>query len=162
FSFNRPGGRCEACKGEGVVRVEMHFLPDVAARCLECQGKRFDRETLEIKYRGQSIAEVLDLRIEEARTLFSRVPAVERPLRALCDVALGSLAMGQPASTLSGGEAQRVKLARELARTREETIGRTLYVLDEPTTGLHFGDVARLLEILERLADAGHAVVVIE
>src|SRR5262249_33117265 len=109
FSFNRPGGRCEACKGEGVVRVEMHFLPDVSARCLECQGKRFDRETLEIKYRGQSIAEVLDLRIEEARTLFSRVPAVERPLRALCDVGLGDLARGQPAPTLPGGAAPRAQ-----------------------------------------------------
>jgi excinuclease ABC subunit A len=159
FSFNVKGGRCEACRGDGVVRVDMQFLPDAFVRCEVCGGKRYNRETLEVRYRGHSIAEVLSLSALDARTLFQAVPKLAQRLDALCDVGLGYIALGQPASTLSGGEAQRVKLARELAR---RTTGRTLVVLDEPTTGLHVDDVALLVALLDRLVDAGNTVVVVE
>ena len=159
FSFNVPGGRCEACRGDGVIRVEMHFLPDVYVRCDVCQGRRYDRETLGVRYRGKSVDEVLAMTAAEARAFFDPIPAVARRLQTLVDVGLGYLGLGQSATTLSGGEAQRMKLARELSR-REA--GRTLYVLDEPTTGLHFHDVRQLLEVLDRLVNRGNTVVVIE
>jgi excinuclease ABC subunit A len=159
FSFNVKGGRCEACRGDGVVRVEMHFLPDVFVPCDVCAGKRYERETLEIAYKGRNIAEILDMTIEEALGFMENVESVRRPLQTLHDVGLDYLHLGQPATTLSGGEAQRVKLARELSR---RATGRTLYLLDEPTTGLHFADVQRLLELLGRLVDAGNSVLVIE
>ncbi len=161
FSFNVPGGRCERCKGAGVLTVEMHFLPDVEVRCPACHGKRFKREVLEITYRGHSIADALDLTIEEALPLFEDVPAAKDRLSLMVDVGLGYLKLGQPATTLSGGEAQRVKLAKELTRARRAK-GHTLYLLDEPTTGLHVADVARLLVVLQKLVDAGNTVVVIE
>ena len=159
FSFNVPGGRCEACRGDGVIRVEMHFLPDVYVRCDVCQGRRYDRETLGVRYRGKTVHEVLGMTAAEARAFFDAIPAVARRLQTLVDVGLGYLGLGQSATTLSGGEAQRMKLARELSR-RES--GRTLYVLDEPTTGLHFHDVRQLLEVLDRLVNRGNTVVVIE
>ena len=159
FSFNVPGGRCEACRGDGVLRVEMHFLPDVYVRCDVCQGRRYDRETLGVRYRGKTVHEVLGMTAAEARTFFDPIPAVARRLQTLVDVGLGYLGLGQSATTLSGGEAQRMKLARELSR-RES--GRTLYVLDEPTTGLHFHDVRQLLAVLDRLVNRGNTVVVIE
>ncbi|HXK09013.1 MAG TPA: excinuclease ABC subunit UvrA [Vicinamibacteria bacterium] len=159
FSFNVKGGRCEACQGDGVRRVEMHFLPDVFVRCEACQGRRYNRETLEVLYRGHSIADVLDLSVDAARELLAAHPRLARLLGTLSEVGLGYLRLGQSAATLSGGEAQRVRLARELGR--RET-GRTLYLLDEPTTGLHFDDVRRLLDVLARLVDAGNTVVVIE
>jgi excinuclease ABC subunit A len=159
FSFNVKGGRCEACQGDGVLRVEMHFLPDVYVPCDVCRGRRYNRETLEIRYRGRNISEVLDTTVEEALTLFEHVPAVAGKLRTLIEVGLSYLKLGQNATTLSGGEAQRVKLARELAR---RATGRTLYILDEPTTGLHFHDIAQLLTVLRRLRDAGGTLVVIE
>jgi excinuclease ABC subunit A len=159
FSFNAKGGRCESCQGDGAVKVEMHFLPDLYVPCAECGGTRFDRETLDIKYRGHSIAGVLQMTVNEAAEVFGRVPRVARPLAALQEVGLGYVQLGQSATTLSGGEAQRVRLARELARPRGLP---TLYVLDEPTTGLHAADVARLLGVLHRLCDGGHTVVVIE
>ena len=159
FSFNVPGGRCEACRGDGVIRVEMHFLPDVYVRCDVCQGRRYDRETLSVRYRGKNVHEVLGMTAEEARAFFDPIPAVARRLQTLVDVGLGYLGLGQSATTLSGGEAQRMKLARELSR-REG--GRTLYVLDEPTTGLHFHDVRQLLAVLDRLVNRGNTVVVIE
>jgi len=159
FSFNRPGGRCEACEGRGAVRVEMHFLADVWVPCEECGGKRYNRETLSVKYDGRSIADVLDMEIAEARAFFRNVPPVARILGTLDDVGLGYLALGQPATTLSGGEAQRVKLAAELARRGR---ARTLYLLDEPTSGLHPSDVEKLVSVLHRLVDAGHTVVVVE
>ncbi len=159
FSFNVAGGRCEGCRGDGVIRVEMHFLPDVYVRCDVCQGRRYDRETLGVRYRGKSVHDVLGMTATEARAFFDPIPAVARRLQTLVDVGLGYLGLGQSATTLSGGEAQRMKLARELSR-RES--GRTLYVLDEPTTGLHFHDVRQLLEVLDRLMNRGNTVVVIE
>ena len=159
FSFNVKGGRCEACQGDGVVKVEMHFLPDMYVDCDVCGGKRYNRETLEIHYRGRNISEVLDLTVEQALSLFSSVPAVARKLQTLMDVGLSYLRLGQSATTLSGGEAQRVKLSLELSR---RSTGRTLYILDEPTTGLHFQDIALLLDVLRKLVDAGNTVVVIE
>ncbi len=159
FSFNVKGGRCEACQGEGLIRVEMHFLPDLYVPCDVCQGRRYNRETLEIRYKGLTIDQVLDLTVEEARELFAPVPVIARKLETLAEVGLGYIRLGQNATTLSGGEAQRVKLARELSR---RDTGRTLYILDEPTTGLHFHDIAQLLAVLERLRDRGNSVVVIE
>jgi excinuclease ABC subunit A len=159
FSFNVKGGRCEACQGDGVRRVEMHFLPDVFVQCEACQGRRYNRETLDVRYQGHSIADVLDLSVDAARDLLAAHPRLARLLATLSEVGLGYLRLGQSAATLSGGEAQRVRLARELGR--RET-GRTLYLLDEPTTGLHFDDVRRLLQVLSRLVDAGNTVVVIE
>jgi excinuclease ABC subunit A len=159
FSLNVKGGRCEACQGEGIVKIEMNFLPDVYVPCEACQGKRYNREALEIHYKGKNIAEVLDMTVEEAMRFFAKVPAVVNKLKTLYDVGLGYIHMGQPATTLSGGEAQRVKLARELAR---QATGRTMYILDEPTAGLHFADIERLLQVLQRLADAGNTIVVIE
>jgi excinuclease ABC subunit A len=159
FSFNVKGGRCEACKGEGIVRIEMNFLPDVYVPCEVCGGKRYNREALEIHYKGKSISDVLDMTIEEATEFFANVPSIYNKMKTLNDVGLGYMRLGQPATTLSGGEAQRVKLATELAR---RATGRTMYILDEPTTGLHFADVDRLLEVLQRLVDAGNSIVVIE
>lgn len=159
FSFNVKGGRCEACEGDGVVRVEMHFLPDLHVTCDVCQGRRYDRETLEITYKGESVADVLDMTVERARGFFDAVPMIAPRLQTLMDVGLGYVRVGQSATTLSGGEAQRVKLARELAK---RDTGRTLYLLDEPTTGLHFHDVALLLEVLQRLCDHGNTIVVVE
>ncbi|GIX46830.1 MAG: UvrABC system protein A [Candidatus Tectimicrobiota bacterium] len=159
FSFNVKGGRCEACQGQGTVKIDMHFLPDVYVRCEACQGSRFNRDTLEIRYRGKNIAEVLALTVDEARDFFAHVPLIQQKLTTLHEVGLGYLRLGQAATTLSGGEAQRVKLSRELSRGGS---GHTLYLLDEPTTGLHFSDVERLLAVLQRLVDSGNTVVVIE
>ncbi|OOE13236.1 excinuclease ABC subunit A [Stutzerimonas degradans] len=159
FSFNVKGGRCEACQGDGVIKVEMHFLPDIYVPCDVCKGKRYNRETLEVKYKGKSITEVLDMTIEEAREFFDPVPAVARKLQTLIDVGLSYIKLGQSATTLSGGEAQRVKLSRELSK---RDTGKTLYILDEPTTGLHFADIQQLLDVLHRLRNHGNTVVVIE
>ncbi|MEO7402853.1 MAG: excinuclease ABC subunit UvrA, partial [Burkholderiales bacterium] len=159
FSFNVKGGRCEACEGDGVLKVEMHFLPDVYVPCDVCNGMRYNRETLEVQYKGRSIAEVLAMTVNEAHGFFSAVPLIERKLQTLLDVGLGYIKLGQSATTLSGGEAQRVKLSLELSK---RDTGRTLYILDEPTTGLHFHDVEMLLGVLHRLRDHGNTVVVIE
>jgi excinuclease ABC subunit A len=159
FSFNVKGGRCEACRGDGYIKVEMQFLPDVYVRCEECKGKRYNRETLEIKYKGKTIADVLDMTVEEALHFFRNIEPIRKKLETLYDVGLGYIKLGQPATTLSGGEAQRVKLAAELSR---KATGRTLYILDEPTTGLHFADVEKLLNILHRLVDRGNTVLIIE
>ncbi|MGZ9086489.1 MAG: excinuclease ABC subunit UvrA, partial [Rhodoplanes sp.] len=159
FSFNVKGGRCEACQGDGVIKIEMHFLPDVYVTCDVCKGKRYNRETLEVTFKGKSIADVLDMTVEEAASFFKAVPRVREPLALLHRVGLDYIHVGQQATTLSGGEAQRVKLAKELAK---RATGRTLYILDEPTTGLHFHDVAKLLEVLHELVETGNTVVVIE
>ena len=159
FSFNVKGGRCEACQGDGLIRVEMHFLPDVYVPCDVCGGKRYNRETLEIRYRGKNIHEVLEMTVEDAARFFQNVPAAAGKLQTLTDVGLSYVRLGQNATTLSGGEAQRVKLSRELAK---RATGKTLYILDEPTTGLHFHDVEQLLHVLHRLRDEGNTVVVIE
>jgi excinuclease ABC subunit A len=159
FSFNVKGGRCEVCRGDGQIKIEMHFLPDVYVPCEQCHGKRYNRETLEIRFKGRNISDVLDMPVEEAVEFFAHIPKIHRRLQTLDDVGLGYIRLGQPATTLSGGEAQRVKLASELCKV---ATGRTLYILDEPTTGLHFADIQRLLEVLQRLVDAGNTVVVIE
>ncbi len=159
FSFNVKGGRCEACQGDGVIKIEMHFLPDVYVQCDVCKGKRYNRETLEVKFRDNSIADVLDMTVEAGAELFKAVPSIREKLDTLTRVGLGYINIGQQATTLSGGEAQRVKLSKELAR---RATGRTLYILDEPTTGLHFHDVKKLLEVLHELVDNGNTVVVIE
>jgi excinuclease ABC subunit A len=159
FSFNVKGGRCEACQGDGVIKIEMHFLPDVYVTCDACHGKRYNRETLDIQFKGKSIADVLDMTVAEAADFFRAVPAVRDKLVTLERVGLGYIHVGQQATTLSGGEAQRVKLAKELSK---RATGRTLYLLDEPTTGLHFHDVAKLLEVLHELVEHGNTVVVIE
>ena len=159
FSFNVKGGRCEACGGDGIIKIEMHFLPDVYVPCEVCQGKRYNRETLDVKYKGKSIYDVLDMTVEEAMTFFDAVPSIKRKIETLYDVGLSYIRLGQPSTTLSGGEAQRIKLATELSR---RSTGKTIYILDEPTTGLHFADVHKLVEILQRLAEGGNTVVVIE
>ncbi|HBH43582.1 MAG TPA: excinuclease ABC subunit A, partial [Hyphomonas atlantica] len=159
FSFNVKGGRCEACQGDGVIKIEMHFLPDVYVTCETCKGKRYNRETLEVLFKGKSIADVLDMTVEDAAKFFSAVPAIATKLETLNQVGLGYVKVGQQATTLSGGEAQRVKLAKELSK---RATGKTLYILDEPTTGLHFEDVRKLLEVLHSLVDTGNTVVVIE
>jgi excinuclease ABC subunit A len=159
FSFNVKGGRCEACRGEGIIQIEMNFLPDVYVPCEVCKGKRYNREALEIKFKGQSISDVLDMTVEEALELFENMPSIANKLRTLRDVGLGYIRVGQPSTTLSGGEAQRIKLATELSK---RATGKTLYILDEPTTGLHFADVEKLLLVLNRLVEAGNTVVVIE
>lgn len=159
FSFNVKGGRCESCEGGGIVKIEMHFLPDVYVPCEVCKGRRYNRETLEVKYKGKSIYDVLEMTVEEGLSFFSSVPKIQRKLRTLYDVGLGYIKIGQSATTLSGGEAQRVKLATELAK---RPTGKTIYVLDEPTTGLHSADVHRLIDVLQKLVDTGNTVVVIE
>ena len=159
FSFNVRGGRCETCKGDGTIKIEMHFLPDVYVPCETCHGRRYNRETLEVRFKGKSIADVLEMSVEEALRFFAKIPKLRRRLQTLHDVGLDYIKLGQPATTLSGGEAQRVKLASELSKI---ATGRTLYILDEPTTGLHFADIEKLLEVLQRLVDAGNTVLVIE
>jgi excinuclease ABC subunit A len=159
FSFNVKGGRCEACQGDGVIKIEMHFLPDVYVTCDTCKGKRYNRETLEVLYKGKSISDVLDMTVEEGANLFTAVPSIRDKLETLKRVGLGYVHIGQQATTISGGEAQRVKLSKELSK---RATGRTLYILDEPTTGLHFEDVKKLLEVLHELVDNGNTVLVIE
>lgn len=159
FSFNVKGGRCEACKGDGIIKIEMHFLPDVYVPCEVCKGKRYNRETLEVKYKNKNISEVLEMTVEEATEFFRPIPKIHRKLDTLLDVGLGYIRLGQPATTLSGGEAQRIKLAAELSK---RATGRTVYILDEPTTGLHFEDVRKLLGVLNKLVDQGNTVIVIE
>ena len=159
FSFNVKGGRCEACNGDGIIKIEMHFLPDVYVPCEVCKGKRYNRETLEVKYKGKSIFDVLDMNVEEAAEFFSNIPTISRQLNTLLEVGMGYIKLGQPSTQLSGGEAQRIKLASELSK---KSTGKTLYILDEPTTGLHFADVDKLISVLDKLVDAGNTVVVIE
>jgi len=159
FSFNVRGGRCETCRGDGTIKIEMHFLPDVYVPCETCHGRRYNKETLEVRFKGKSIADVLEMSVEEALEFFAKIPKIRRRLQTLHDVGLDYVKLGQPATTLSGGEAQRVKLAAELSKV---ATGRTLYILDEPTTGLHFADIEKLLEVLQRLVDAGNTVLVIE
>ncbi len=159
FSFNVKGGRCEACQGDGIIKIEMHFLPDVYVPCEVCKGLRYNRETLEVRYKGKNIADVLDMTVDQAVEFFRHIPKIHRKLMTLQDVGLGYIRLGQPATTLSGGEAQRVKLATELSRRSN---GKTFYILDEPTTGLHTADIDKLLKVLHRLVEAGDTVVVIE
>jgi excinuclease ABC subunit A len=159
FSFNVKGGRCEACRGDGIIKIEMHFLPDVYVPCEVCKGRRYNRETLEVKYKGKNIAEILDMTIEDGCEFFRNIPRIHRKIQTLMDVGLGYMKLGQPATTLSGGEAQRVKLASELYR---RSTGKSVYILDEPTTGLHIDDIDRLLTVLHRLVDNGETVLVIE
>jgi excinuclease ABC subunit A len=159
FSFNIRGGRCETCSGDGIITIEMHFLPDVHVQCEVCNGKRYNRETLDVLYKGKTISDVLEMTVEEALEFFENIPKIKKRLQTLYDVGLGYIKLGQSSTTLSGGEAQRVKLASELSR---RSTGNTLYILDEPTTGLHFEDVKRLLSVLQRLVDAGNTVIVIE
>ena len=159
FSFNVRGGRCEACQGDGVTKVEMHFLPDIYVPCDICKGKRYNRETLDIKYKGKNIFEVLDMTVEDSLDFFSAVPAIAKKLQTLIDVGLTYIKLGQASTTLSGGEAQRIKLSRELSK---RGTGRTLYILDEPTTGLHFEDIRQLLRVLHKLRDQGNTIVIIE
>ncbi|MBT3336059.1 MAG: excinuclease ABC subunit UvrA, partial [Methylococcales bacterium] len=159
FSFNVKGGRCEACKGDGVIKVEMHFLPDVYVHCDICQGKRYNRETLEVRYKGKTISEVLNMTVEDALDFFRAIPVINRKLQTLIEVGLSYLTLGQKAVTLSGGEAQRIKLAKELSK---RDTGQTLYILDEPTTGLHFHDIKQLLNVLHTLRDHGNTIIVIE
>ncbi len=159
FSFNVKGGRCEACSGDGIIKIEMHFLPDVYVPCEVCEGKRYNRETLEVRYKGKSIYDVLDMTVEEALEFFKNVPTIHRRIQTLYDVGLSYVKLGQPSTELSGGEAQRIKLATELSK---RSTGKTIYILDEPTTGLHFADVHKLIEILRRLSEGGNTVVVIE
>ncbi len=159
FSFNVKGGRCEACSGDGIIKIEMHFLPDVYVPCEACKGKRYNRETLDVKYKGKNIYDVLDMTIEEAVTFFENVPSIKRKMDTLHDVGLSYLKLGQPSTTMSGGEAQRIKLATELSK---RGTGNTIYILDEPTTGLHFEDVHKLIEMLKKLTEGGNTVLVIE
>jgi len=159
FSFNVKGGRCEACGGDGIVKIEMNFLPDIYVPCEVCEGKRYNRETLDVKYKGKSIFDVLDMTVDEALPFFEAIPSIRRKIETLHDVGLSYVKLGQPSTTLSGGEAQRIKLATELSR---RSTGKTVYILDEPTTGLHFADVDRLISILHRLAESGNTVIVIE
>ncbi|NAP00038.1 excinuclease ABC subunit UvrA, partial [Halomonas sp. MG34] len=159
FSFNVKGGRCEACRGDGIIKIEMHFLPDVYVPCEVCHGKRYNRETLEVKYKGKNIADVLELTVEDALDFFANIPKIKRKLQTIFDVGLGYVRLGQPATTLSGGEAQRVKLASELHRRSN---GKSFYILDEPTTGLHVDDIKRLIAVLQRLVDNGDTVLIIE
>ena len=159
FSFNVKGGRCEACQGDGILKIEMHFLPDVYVPCDVCKGKRYNRETLEVKYRGKSIHDVLEMTVEEGLEFFANIPKIARKLQTLQDVGLNYIKLGQSSTTLSGGEAQRIKLATELCK---RATGRTIYILDEPTTGLHIADVHKLIEVLQALVDTGNTVLVIE
>jgi excinuclease ABC subunit A len=159
FSFNVKGGRCENCQGDGVIKIEMHFLPDVYVTCDVCKGKRYNREALEIKYKGSTISDVLDMTIDQASKFFENVPSIARKLDTLVEVGLGYVKLGQPATTFSGGEAQRIKLASELSR---RATGKTLYILDEPTTGLHSADVKKLLTILQKLVEGGNSMIIIE
>ena len=159
FSFNVKGGRCEACQGDGIIKIEMHFLPDVYVACDVCQGQRYNRETLEIRYKGKNIKEVLEMTVNQAFSFFSRMTKIRSKLETLREVGLGYIQIGQPATTLSGGEAQRVKLSRELSK---KSTGKTVYILDEPTTGLHVDDIGKLLAVLNQLVDAGNTVIVIE
>jgi excinuclease ABC subunit A len=159
YSFNVKGGRCEACGGDGIIKIEMHFLPDIYVTCEVCRGKRYNRETLEVQYKGKSIWDVLDMTVDQALKFFEYLPKIRGKLQTLADVGMGYIKLGQQATTLSGGEAQRVKLSRELSK---RSTGRTVYILDEPTTGLHFDDIRKLLDVLNRLADSGNTVIVIE
>jgi len=159
FSFNVKGGRCESCEGDGIKKIEMHFLPDVYVPCEACEGKRYNRETLDIRYKGMNISDILEMTVKEALEFFQKVPRIQRRLQTLTDVGLGYIHLGQQATTLSGGEAQRVKLASELSKI---DTGKTLYILDEPTTGLHFEDIKMLLKVLNRLVDLGNTVIIIE
>ena len=159
YSFNVKGGRCEACSGDGIIKIEMHFLPDVYVQCEVCKGARYNRETLEVRYKGKSIADVLDMTVSQAAQFMENIPRLKTKLKTLDEVGLGYIKLGQSATTLSGGEAQRVKLAKELAK---RATGRTIYILDEPTTGLHFADIAKLLDVLQRLVEGGNTIVIIE
>ncbi|MFM8186806.1 MAG: ATP-binding cassette domain-containing protein, partial [Alphaproteobacteria bacterium] len=159
FSFNVKGGRCETCQGDGVIKIEMHFLPDVYVKCETCHGKRYNRETLEIRYKDKSISDILEMTAEDAYNFFAQMPHIQDKFKALCDVGLGYIKIGQSATTLSGGEAQRIKLAKELSR---KATGDTLYILDEPTTGLHFEDINKLLKVLHKLVESGNSILVIE